>query len=336
MRILLPLFVLCLLLTVPRLTAAPDGDQAIPPGREVVISEFPLFPAPGPDGTWVELYNRSARTVDLGKAFLASNGHRLITFPKPFLVPGRSLVLVRFVSPRGNPWRAEPGPANSLVVESPAAVPVYGGKQRIKPGYLSLEMAVPNGLDRLLDYVRWGRFLQAADDSYQARAAKAGLWDRIDSKPLFVGLTPNSAGVPLPRGEMACVRLSFDPAFDQSTAWTLLALTDATPGQGNSSLPAPIPTPDDGSSVYAGDGLEAGCRLPFPLASEAIGEAGMFRFQLFRDPHLAQSVGTGEAPRGRYVFRHDLVPPGGYYLRCQWQVAGAATAWSSPIFVRVH
>ncbi len=336
MRILLSCLLPLVLLVAPRLSAGPDGGQAIPPGREVVLSEFPLFPAPGPEGTWVELYNRSTEEVDLGRAFLSANGHRLVTFPKPFLVPGRALVLVRFISPRGGPWKVEPGPANSLLVESPAAVPLYTGKPRVKPGYLALERAVDNGLDELADYVRWGRFPQASDQSYQGRAIKAGIWDRAASKPLCVGLTPNPAEVPLPPGQMVCMRLDFRPQFDQSAALTLLHPRDATPGQANRVLPAPVPTVEDGSATYAGNGLAVGCELPFCLLSDEVVAAGRYRFQLARDPQFAEVIATAEAAGGQYTFPADKVPPGGYFVRCQWQVGGAVTAWMPPIYIRAR
>lgn len=336
MRVFLSCFLSLLLLALPRLSAGTEGSQAIPPGREVVLSEFPLFPAPGPDGTWVELYNRSDKEVDLGRAFLSSNGHRLVTFPKPFPVPGRALMLVRFISPRGEPWKAEPGPANSLLVEAPAAVPLYGGKQRVKPGYLSLERPVESGLDELADYVRWGRFPQASDQSYEGRASKAGIWDRVSSQPLYVGLAPNPVDVPLPSGQMICVRMDFRPEFDQSAALTLLSLRDATPGQANRVLPAPIPTVEDGSSTYAGDGLAVGCELPFCLLSDGIQAAGRYRFQLARDPQFAVVTATAETRDGQYTFPADKVPPGGYYVRCQWQVGGAVTAWMPPVYIRAR
>jgi hypothetical protein len=315
---------------------AADEGLKPPAGRGVVLSEFSILPAPGPEGTWIELYNRSPRAVDMGKASLVCNGARLVTFPISFPVPGRSLVLVRFVKPHAKPWDVVQLDGNTQLVRVPALVPVYTGRHRVRPGFLALERAVPNGLDQLADYVRWGRFPLGSDESYPSRAVQAGVWDRFKGKPLYVGLSPTDVEMPFPRGDMLLKRVSFDPQFDKGEAWVLLELATASPGKPNLSLPAPELGVLDGAAFLEGQGLNATCKMPYSFSSDRVVADGVFRFEIARDPQFEESVATGESPKPAFSFPAAKLPSGTYYLRCQWQRKGVCTLWTAPVFVRVQ
>ena len=315
-------------------TAAPKRGMAPPAGREVVISEFPLLPMPGPEGTWVELYNRSPAKIDIGQHHLTCNGKRLVTFPKPLVLPGRSLLLVRFAASHAKRWHLEEGAANSQVATVPALVADRGEATRVRPGFLALESPVKDGLDQLADYVRWGRFRLASDGGYHPRATKAGVWPREGGEPLYVGLSIRGKIQPLPDGEKVFSRLSFRPEFDQGAAWAILPMASASPGHGNLALPPPEPELLNGADVYAGDGLPVRCRLPVVPGQAGVMAHAVFRFQLARDPHFEEIVSTVDSKESAHVFPDNLVPPGGYYLRIRWLAPGIGTAWSPPLFLR--
>jgi hypothetical protein len=165
---------------------------------------------------------------------------------------------------------------------------------------------------------------------------QAGVWDRYQGKPLYVGISPTNVEIPFPVGDMLLKRVSFDPQFDKAEAWVLLDLDAASPGKPNLRLPAPTLGILDGDKFLAGQGLEATCAMPYSFSSDRIVADGVFRFALARDPQFEEPVATGESPKPAFAFPAAQVPAGDYYLRCQWQRKGVRTFWTEPVFLHVQ
>jgi hypothetical protein len=326
----------CVTLAVSTVFGAPGAQVEIPDGREVVLSEFPILPAPGPAGTWVELYNRSDRTVDIGKALLVCSGKTILEFPDSCPVPARSLLLVTFTRPHGDPWRVEAGPGNTQLATASAIVPSFKERVRVRAGFLSLEIPVRNARHRVADYVRWGRVPASSDVSYEARTRTVGLLSSQPVEPIYVGIADVAKPIPCPKGDMLLSRLSFDPAFDCREAWTLLDLDLGTPGSASRRLPSPSLDVEDGSEYLPGKGIPVTCSLPFALPSAGLEKSSLFRFELARDPYFEDAVGVVEIHGPTGTIPAKMVPRGLYYLRCQWARSGVETPWTVPVSVRVR
>lgn len=327
------------------LTVAPGWVPAAeePPstGRDVLFSELSLAATPGSQGSWIELYNRATQQADVSGVTIIHNGTVILALPAAFAIPGRSLLLLRFTDPGeavGGATRSRCNTTVLTVKPVPSAQPHKPGRTA---GYCALVRPVAGQQGQLLDYVRWGRAPLPDDADYTRRAARIGAWHERRSGPVYVGEDPGPGDPLVPAGSVALSRFSFDARLDPGYAWCVVSLREASPGEGNVELAAPvIVDPLDGVQRYREDGLGVAYMLPGApdmqyMTQGPAGETG-YRLEMAVDPHFGEIVAAAvTGTQTSHRFAPEQLPKGPCFLRVRWQSGQLTTRWSQTVCVLV-
>jgi len=355
----LGLFAALMLLTTSWAMAGALVEDAGPAGGApsvgLVISEMTIDAPPGAEGSWIELYNPGAESLQVENTTVVYNGREVYRMPQ-LSVPPKTLVLVRFskeIPEREREWerrkkenpKLPPQPWWRISISGNAckfwALPVFEWKcprqrEERKPGYCAVFRSPDLREENLLDLAFWGTSWkkEGVDTTYRTWAEKQGLWPstkttiQVYTGPdLFIG-----AWVPAFPGVLA--RMDFSKELHRGDAWIVYGEHAATPGAGNR-WPAPwLGSPSSGVYLAPTDPLYVSWEtfIPIRLLEK---ESRPARFQVARDPHFQDVVMDIRVAPHTLLEDVDL-EPGKYYARIKCEAGPISTDWSETEFFEYH
>lgn len=281
------IFIVTLFVTIWFVGVCAAGE----PARDVVFSETNWQDVPmGAEGSWVELYNRGDKTVDIGgytvvglryAGFKEGREPRVMfTFPDGQQIEPKCTILVRFEED-GEDQMELGRRANSfyngkvkheLAPDPPPAefeVPEPSG------GYCALFNSSELVKENMVDFLRWMQSTMEVE--HLKWAVELGLWETVERTGSIAIRHPARGGkYKLKHGNpprlvshfRVLQRLAFEPEFDGRGSWALLPHNYQTPGRGNP-FPAPRYVVVDKMPETPGK-LQVGWSIPYNLSHKVL------------------------------------------------------------------
>jgi len=352
----LGLFAALILLTTSGTVVGAPLEDAVSAGGALsmglVISEMTIDAPPGAEGSWIELYNPGAESLQVENTTVVYNGREVYRMPQLSVLP-KALVLVRFskeVPEREREWerRKKENPKLPLhpwwrmdeFARENACVlwttPVIDWKnptryEERKPGCCAVFRSADLREEEMLDFVFWGAswVRDKVDATHRMWAEKRGLWAptgaTIQTLPAIPCWIPPIPGV--------LARMSFGEDLHRVDAWIGYGERNASPGTGNHwpppwlEYPRGSLDPTDPFAVQWNSYIPRKLLMKDPLPG---------RLQVARDPHFQEVVMDIRVPIDPVFPEGVDLAPGKYYARTKCEAGPISTDWSETEFFSYH
>ena len=202
--------------------AEPKGNAKAAEEVALKFSEMTLRKSPGTEGSWIELYNRYDKKIQLSDYYLIIDGKKISPFKAEHYLPDKSLVVVEFSSAstqNTKSWQAQLKESGCAFV---TAKPVFKSK-KIVLGYCALYKIKPNNSAKIADYIKWGSRkdhsrLKEQFPSYTSHtlAVTEKIWGKWSGFNIGIDIRPGERG--LPYGAVVS-QLYFDNDFHGIKNW---------------------------------------------------------------------------------------------------------------------